>query len=356
MTHQIWLRKGFLILWGVGIGIGLTLLLGLSPAWCGEQPAEEKVAPADQAQPTQPAASPEKEKMPQEGAAPKAPAAQAAAKEPPLREERVDLGDQGPFRKLAPGVLRTAKPAIQVEETYSRHDVLGLVLVHPDYTWAKNVRFQHQIWCLEFRYKPVRTLYVDIPQKNGAMQRKLIWYLMYSVSNTSPMLIPKEKPDGTYEVATDSQKVRFVPEFFLLDRETHQIYPDKIIPVAVAQIRLREDPNRTFYNTAEMLREIPVGQTVWGIVTWEDVDPRVDHFSIYVKGLTNAYKWEDLPQSYQKGDPTSGRKIGVKTLKLNFWRPGDEYNETENFVRTGIPPLLERGLPAQPEYEWVYLY
>ena len=29
--------------------------------------------------------------------------------------------------------------------------------------------------------------------------------------------------------------------------------------------------------------------SVWGLATWEDVDPRVDFFSVYIKGLTNAY-------------------------------------------------------------------
>jgi hypothetical protein len=32
-------------------------------------------------------------------------------------------------------------------------------------------------------------------------------------------------------------------------------------------------------------------------------------------------------------------------LELNFWRPGDEFNETEGRTRVGIP--------GKPEYQWV---
>lgn len=275
---------------------------------------------------------------------------------PAVREEPVLPPAAGGFRKLAPGVVRSVDPARQLEETVSRHDQIGLLSVNADYTWAKNVRFRHNVWCLEFKYKPVRTIWVDVPQQNGVMQRKLIWYLVYSVTNTGQTMTSEKQEDGTYQVKTVQEDVRFVPEFILFCRKMNKAYPEKVIPVAVPPIRLREDPNRRFYNTAEMLREIKVGETVWGVATWEDVDPRVDAFSVYVKGLTNAYKWDDNQAAYKPGDPVSGRKIGVKTLKLNFWRPGDEHHGDQDLVRTGIPSQTDTGASAHPEHEWVYLY
>ncbi len=35
-----------------------------------------------------------------------------------------------------------------------------------------------------------------------------------------------------------------------------------------------------------------------------------------------------------------------KTLKLNFWRPGDQYFENEEEIRYGIP--------GRVDYEWIY--
>ena len=45
-----------------------------------------------------------------------------------------------------------------------------------------------------------------------------------------------------------------------------------------------------------------MGKTVWGIVTWEDIDPRTKWFSIYVEGLTNAYRWKDAPGKFTRAD------------------------------------------------------
>src|SRR5205085_7594876 len=66
--------------------------------------------------------------------------------------------------------------------------------------------------------------------------------------------------------------------------------------------------------------------------------PRVDFFSVYVQGLTNAYRWVDPPEGFKKGDsPGTGRVLLQKTLMLNFWRPGDEYVEDQRIIRYGIP-------------------
>ena len=95
-----------------------------------------------------------------------------------------------------------------------------------------------------------------------------------------------------------------------------------------------------------------MGKTVWGIVTWEDVDPRTKWFSIYVEGLTNAYRWVDRPGGFTKadfGDETQilkGRRLERKILKLNFWRPGDEYFVNEKQIRYGVP--------GRVDYEWIY--
>ena len=81
---------------------------------------------------------------------------------------------------------------------------------------------------------------------------------------------------------------------------------------------------------------------VWGVAMWEDVDPQIDFFSVYVGGLTNAYQWTDPRGAYKPGDPPgTGRKFTRKTLQLNFWRPGDEIDQNEREIRFGAAP--ERG-------------
>ena len=124
--------------------------------------------------------------------------------------------------------------------------------------------------------------------------------------------------------------------------------------MALGPIGQREDRNRKFFNTTEISQgKLAVGKTAWGIVTWEDVDPRTKCFSIYVEGLTNAYRWTDAQGAFTKDDfgkesqIGKGRRLARKVLKLNFWRPSDEYYENEREIRYGIP--------GRPDYEWRYL-
>ncbi|REK07427.1 MAG: hypothetical protein DWQ37_21050, partial [Planctomycetota bacterium] len=80
---------------------------------------------------------------------------------------------------------------------------------------------------------------------------------------------------------------------------------------------------------------------------WEDIDPRGDYFSVYVEGLTNAYRWTDPEGAFKPGDPpTTGREFEQKNLMLNFWRPGDKFREDEQMIRYGIP--------GKVDYSWVY--
>ncbi len=275
---------------------------------------------------------------------------------------------RGPFRKLAPGVLQEIDPLRTLEETCSRHDVVEILAADPSFEWAKDEAFRQDIWTLEFKFKPVRMLWIDIPQPNGFMKKKLIWYMVYSVSNKKiaekavapndpgPLpqygwMQPTDPADGMLQIRFANRPIRFIPQFILEAPEVNKVYSDRVIPVAVKPIRDREDRNRTFHTTADMVGEIPVGQTRWGVVTWEGIDPRIDRFSIFVRGLTNAYRWQDKPGAFKKGDRIgTGRRLSRKTLKLNFWRPGDEFYENEKDIRYGIPGEP----PGEVDYTWVY--
>jgi hypothetical protein len=272
---------------------------------------------------------------------------------------------KAPNSPLAPGVMITIEPDMDLGDTVSRHDVVELLAVDKDFNWAKDVDFRHEVWALQFKFKPVRMILVDVPQPSGMMQRKLIWYMVYSVTNTGKTMVPvkdaalpyeKELADKRkiYEIKSVDKPIHFIPEFLL---EGHnrlkenegftKLYPDRVIPVADAAIQVREGYGQKIYTSVEMNRDIPVGRTVWGVATWEDLDPKILQFSVYVTGLTNAYRWKDTPGEYKEGDPIgTGRKLLRKTLKLNFWRPGDAYFETEDEIRY--------GLPGRVDYEWVY--
>src|SRR6185369_14038591 len=124
---------------------------------------------------------------------------------------------------------------------------------------ATSTVFRHKIWYLEFTFKPMRMIWVDVPQPSGKMQRKLIWYLLYHVTNRGQHLEPTKKKDGTYDLAKKDYPVKFVPTFALESKEFGKAYLDRLIPTAVEAIRRKEDPARKLLNSVEIsAQSIPV--------------------------------------------------------------------------------------------------
>jgi hypothetical protein len=311
--------------------------------------------------------------------------------------------------EFAPGVLTTIAPEPHVEETFSGPVPLVEVPIvldsieyapqlHPKsataYERAKAVTLRRTIWNLEFSFKPMRMIYVDIPQPSGKMQRKLVWYMVYRVRNLGGHLKPVEvvetidkasepatqhityKTEPTDEVelfgkATTS--LRFFPHFVLASSEYDKEYLDRVIPAALEPIKAREFPGREVeLHNSLTISEVPLlksddanDNSVWGVVTWIDVDPKIDYYLVYVQGLTNAYQFADPMGAFKKGDaPGTGREFLKKTLQLNFWRPGDTVDPHEEEIRYGcrIDPdeaeqkaiLEEFGIDKPVDYVWRY--
>jgi hypothetical protein len=325
-------------------------------------------------------------------------------------------------KPFAKGVITTIPPAPEDEEMFSGPRPLVEIPLTIDgleyepklspktdtiFERSKTVTLRRTIWNLEFSFKPMRMVYVDIPQPSGKMQRKLVWYMVYNVRNPGNHIRPlpqveevvkeaavvdpsgktagltpglvhvKYAKETTNEVEVFGKKttdLRFFPHFVLRSTEYEKEYLDRVIPAAMAPIKAREFPNRGDVKLYDSLTisevAIPVSDEtndnrVWGVVTWVDVEPRIDYFSVFVQGLTNAYRFEDPAGAFKKGDqPGTGRKIVRKTLQLNFWRPGDTIDPSEEEIRYGCridPDPLEQqkifaqyGISKPIDHLWVY--
>jgi hypothetical protein len=294
------------------------------------------------------------------------------------------------LRPLAPGVLTVISTSREAGETFSGpRPIVEITSGIPGLAWepnyesksatvlerAKNVTFRRSVWNLEFAFKPLRMVEIDIPQASGKMQRKLIWYMVYRVKNVGYDLSPvatEEQGKKTHNIErVNFPAHRFFPHFVLESHEYKKEYLDRLIPAAKKPIQAREKPGVELLNSIEISQvAIPLSderfdRSVWGYVAWEDVDPRIDYFSIYVRGLTNAFSFEDPPGAYKPGDPPgTGRKFTFKTLQLNFWRPGDTEREHEKEIRYGVrvetdpvkqQEILEKyGLTQRLDYRWIY--
>lgn len=340
-------------------------------------------------------------------------------------------------RRLDPSAV-TVIP-VSVEEAETVQGALPLpeiVTGKPDLEWtphfvaksqtvferAKQVHLRRPIWGLEFTFKPLRMIKVDVPQPSLKMRSKLIWYMVYRVRylgsdlypvpasltevvapsedfwkqldraksvHVSPLTFPPADAEkgpldpvilGSYKGfyqdvigvgRKDLPARHFFPHFVLRSHDYNKEYLDRVIPAALGPVSIRERVGRKLLNSVEMsatpveITDGRIDRGLWGIVTWEDIDPRTDHFSIYIQGLTNAYKFSDPTGVYKPGDPPgTGRKFRYKTLQLNFWRPGDSQMEHEKEVRYGIPVYKDAaeqrkvfqkyGVDKRLAYRWIY--
>ena len=202
---------------------------------------------------------------------------------------------------------------------------------------------------LDGLYEPKIVDYIDAqPDENGVTPGSVRFsprFLLAVPEIVGRFKFEQQKQnDGADAAPSDGELYTSKP----LERNA-AVYTDAFLPLAHIKIAAREDAHQEFESSVTMPAfNIAPGQTVWGIATWTDVDPRVDRFTVYVSGLTNALRWEDTDQAFAPDQaPMTGREIFRKTLKINFYRPGDEYDEEEGDFHYGVP--------GETDFEWVYL-
>lgn len=319
---------------------------------------------------------------------PEVPAAEAVADDAtgsPAEREPV----RTQMTQFAPGILNVIAPAPHPQETFSGPMTLqSLIDAHPEIRWgeadfpggrpsfdprtrtliemARQVTLRREVFCLEFSFKPLRMIYLDIPQPDGKLSRKLIWYMVYRVRYRGGDLRPATDKIGTAEVFRRVESIgynsrRAFPMLVLEDHIRGKKYLDRVLPTAKQRIAVREQITAPLHDSIEITTvEIPRSNDdeapgVWGLATWEGVDPNINFCSVFVYGLTNAFEQEG------EGAEATFRK---KALRLNFYRPGDAIKLTEDQIRFGVPAfqdpaeqdyvLKQFGIDSRLDYEWVF--
>ncbi len=285
------------------------------------------------------------------------------------------------FRQLAPGALTVIPPQKGTDSAVLRADVVEITEGQQGLAWVpqqasphttfvergKGREYPRDICCLEFAFKPPRQIDVDVPSSNLTMRRKRLWYLVYRVRNVPGrrVIVESEAMKDAPPDAPEAEKVRhrvepfegpyrFLPHFVLESLEpvkpeegmvSYRAYLDRLVPSAMDAIRTREDPKRRFFDSVEMsATPMQPGEERWGVAIWEDVDPRIDFFSIYVQGLTNAIRWRPRPGSVIRPQDPPGAHIEetFESLRLDFWHPGDDRHPNDGEMSVGSVGLFER--------------
>lgn len=182
-------------------------------------------------------------------------------------------------------------------------------------------RDKQSIWVLDYAFKPVRIITVEIPGK-GRRQLHYMYYQVINKTGKPRMLVPQ----------------------FTLVTDTGKRYEDTVNPQAVKVIQAREDPSIPVLGAVDVMGMVPVStkqgvdDAVFGVAVWENVDPSADKFSVFVRGLSDGYQVVPPPEG-STAKPTSK----FKTLRIDFLRRGDQFDLKEREIQ-----LLD------PAYEWIY--
>lgn len=191
----------------------------------------------------------------------------------------------------------------------------GLVVVDP----SPLPKDREGIWILDFAFKPVRIVTLEVRGK-----RRPVHYLYYRVINRT------------------GEPRMFVPHFTIVT-DSGRRCEETVLPDAIKLIHSKEDATAPLYGGVDVMGIIPpsgskqgIDDAIFGAAVWDNVDPKADAFKVYVRGLSNGYRMVPSPDG---GEP----QIQHKTLRIDFFRPGDELDLNEREIRLGDPP-----------YDWIY--
>ena len=270
------------------------------------------------------------------------------------------LAQVGTPRKYGPGVIKKIPIELKPRDTFSLPMPLPGVVAEKyepktvpveETLYGQSHRvilYRDYVWEYEFSFIGLRQAELREPNEFGNLEKVNVWYMVYRIRNTGASMTydkKKQNPDFpylTYDLQLNqqsNQEKSFRPRFSLegsieiKNRYQRVAYDDVINPILVEQIRQLEDPNQLLLDAHQMSRaDIPLAKTeadpgVWGVAIWKDVDPRIDFVSVFVRGLSNGYRLNrDLSKPPR-----------LKTLQLNFWRPGDRIAQRRDKVDYGIP-------------------
>ena len=239
---------------------------------------------------------------------------------------------------------------------------------------ARDRQFQRKLWCLEFAYRPPRIIEIEVPGEDLKNHKERVWYLLYRVRNkavdqdaeavvglggSTREVYFEENDDGEKDFTRPrirylNEPIPFGPHFVFETHEAlsrdeglleHQDHLDRIVSTAIGPISRREKIPYDMLHDSVSISEhpIPAGEERWGVAIWEDIDPRIDFFTVFIYGLTNSLRWEHEAEfeTDLEHDPEYERRE-LECLRLDFYHPGDSDHDDFEEVRVVHAGLFER--------------
>ena len=239
---------------------------------------------------------------------------------------------------------------------------------------ASDRQFLRDVWCLEFAYRSPRTIEVEVPRGNLEIQKERVWYLLYRVRNIavdetadvasglggSTRQVVFEKDDEGNDDLTRpttkfvNQSIHFEPHFVFETHEAlsrdeglleHQDHLDRLVSLAIVPISRREKIRPDMLHDSVSISERPIqpGEERWGVAIWQDIDPRIDFFTVFIYGLTNSIRWRhDAEFETDLEHAPEYERRQLECLRLDFYHPGDADHDDFQEVSVVHSGLFER--------------
>ncbi len=278
------------------------------------------------------------------------------------------------FRQLGKGVLTVVPPDESVDDVAQVFNLHELAQGRGD-AWdpdhapshetligmARDRQFLRDIWCLEFAYKPPRTITVDVPEEGLTVRKEKVWYLVYRVRNVGGRRVVFQKDTEGNDDRTrpqlqrlDDLSIPFEPQFIFETHEAlsrdegileHRDFLDRLVPTAMEPIARREKIPLEYLHDSIGIADRPLApeEERWGVAVWQEVDPRIDFFTIFIYGLTNSMQWRhdaQLEADFEHEPEYERREL--ECLRLDFYHPGDEAHGDFEEVQVAHAGMFEQ--------------
>ena len=239
---------------------------------------------------------------------------------------------------------------------------------------ASDRQFLRDVWCLEFAYRPPRTIEVDVPGENLETQKERVWYLLYRVRNiavdenadvasglggSTRQVVFEKDEEGNDDLTRPTtkfvnQSIHFEPHFVFETHEAlsrdeglleHQDHLDRLVSLAIVPISRREKIHPDMLHDSVSISERPIqpGEERWGVAIWQDIDPRIDFFTVFIYGLTNSIRWRhDAEFETDLEHAPEYERRELECLRLDFYHPGDADHDDFQEVSVVHSGLFER--------------
>ena len=239
---------------------------------------------------------------------------------------------------------------------------------------ASDRQFLRDVWCLEFSYRPPRTIEVDVPGENLEIQKERVWYLLYRVRNiavdenadvasglggSTRQVVFEKDEEGNDDLTRPTtkfvnQSIHFEPHFVFETHEAlsrdeglleHQDHLDRLVSLAIVPISRREKIHPDMLHDSVSISERPIqpGEERWGVAIWQDIDPRIDFFTVFIYGLTNSIRWRhDAEFETDLEHAPEYERRELECLRLDFYHPGDADHDDFQEVSVVHSGLFER--------------